>query len=118
MPNGDPRGGFFYPTLTLVMDSHSMYNFQHEGIMDIIQDCTDVGKLSCANISQRQPSILNWPGSRSKPTAFCHIDEAVEVVSQSGYGEQQGIINETEVDFVVCPMYQFIRVQSTLHACR
>ena len=88
--------------------------------MDIIQECTDVGKLSCANISQRQPSILNWPGSRSKPTAFCHIDDAVEVVSQSGYGEQQGIINETEVDFVVCPMYQFARVQHTesLHACR
>ena len=88
-----------------------MYNFQHEGIMDIIQDCTDVGKLSCANISQRQPSILNWPGSRSKPTAFCHIDEAVEVVSQSGYGEQQGIINETEVDFVVCLVYHTVHMR-------
>ena len=22
MPNGDPRGGFFYPTLTLMMDPY------------------------------------------------------------------------------------------------
>ena len=24
MPNGDPRGGFFYPTVTLMMDSYSL----------------------------------------------------------------------------------------------
>ena len=24
MPNGDPKGGFFYPTLTLMMDSYNL----------------------------------------------------------------------------------------------
>ena len=35
MPNGDPRDGFFYPTLTLMMDSYSiggvMVNLSHTG---------------------------------------------------------------------------------------
>ena len=41
MPNGDPRDGFFYPTLTLMMDSYNIWlslnhnNSVHEYFPDI-----------------------------------------------------------------------------------
>ena len=37
MPNSDPPGGFFFPTLTLMMDS---YNVLHSSSFFIIQDST------------------------------------------------------------------------------
>ena len=73
--------------------------------MEFLQDNTEVGKLSCGTAIQRQPSILNWPGDRAKPTVFCHVDEAEETVMWSGYSVQQRIANSTEVDFVVGPYF-------------
>ena len=34
MPNGDPRDGFFYPTLTLMMDSYILWFFISGRILD------------------------------------------------------------------------------------
>ena len=31
MPNGDPRDGFFYPTLTLMIDSYIAWSFSSTG---------------------------------------------------------------------------------------
>ena len=71
--------------------------------MEFVEENAEVGRLSCGNVMQRQPSILNWPGDRSKPTVFCHVEEGQESMIQ-GYGKQQQIVNNVEIDFVVSLM--------------
>ena len=66
MPKGDPRDGFFYPTLTLMIDS---YNLQQD-LESIMNDKTKVSHVPAINrtrmatlsiyifsISLMQPSV-------------------------------------------------------------
>ena len=36
MPNGDPRGGFFYPTLTFMIDSYYLAEAERAGCFALI----------------------------------------------------------------------------------
>ncbi|WAQ95178.1 HELZ2-like protein [Mya arenaria] len=46
----------------------------HEGIVDFPSRFCYDNRLLCGSIAQRQPSVLNWPGGRNKPVAFCQLD--------------------------------------------
>ena len=41
MPNGDPRDGFFYPTLTLMIDSYNLYR-RCKSVYILAQKCDDL----------------------------------------------------------------------------
>ena len=51
MPNGDPRDGFFYPTLTLMIDSYTLTTFKTRTKLEIedltVADIEDPTKCSC-----------------------------------------------------------------------
>ena len=68
--------------------------------MEFVDENKEIGRLSCGNFLQRQPSVLNWPGDRSKPTVFCHLEEGQESRVQ-GYRGQQQVCNNGEIDFMV-----------------
>ena len=68
--------------------------------MEFVEQNKDIGQLSCGNFMQRQPSVMNWPGDRSKPTVFCDLVEGQELRAQ-GYRRQQEVVNNVETDFVV-----------------
>ncbi|XP_052765877.1 helicase with zinc finger domain 2-like isoform X2 [Mya arenaria] len=83
----------------------------HEGIVDFPSRFCYDNRLLCGSIAQRQPSVLNWPGGRNKPVAFCQLDGQEQNLPMNVVGApaEQKCVNLEQADFVVQVAVSLVR---------